>query len=292
MTFEQLHAAGVEAYFAGRFEDAERLWGEALAIEPRALGTWTNRGAALHDLARYDEALACYDAALKLKRDHPEAYSNRARTLIELKRFVEALGDCERAIALQPDYVDAWVNRSAVQKALARYDEALQSCDKALALAPGSAAALTARGNVLIELGRYGEALALFEELAARAPSLIVWVQLGLCYQHRGRHREAIVMFDRVLAIKPDYHEVISNKIFAMDFIDTTVEVQQEARKDWWRNYGAKIVEKEGTYYPIRADAWWHPADPWINETRNQLIEGRLPWQESAARSSSASDKT
>lgn len=243
MNFVKLHQAGADAYFAGRFKQAERLWAKAIKAEPRAVSAYSNRGAALHDLGRYEEALTCYAKALQLAPDYAEAYSNRARTLLELRRYVEALIACERAIALQQGYVDAWINRAAAQRQLRRFDEALASIDWALMLSPDMPAALIGRGNVLMELNRHDEALAIFEPMAATAPSLNVHIQRGICYQYLSRHREAIACFDRALAIKPDAHEVISNKIFSLDFLDASVEQQQEARKEWWRHVGSKIKQ-------------------------------------------------
>ena len=83
----------------------------------------TNRGVALHELARayeapadhnalsklrrLEQALASHDAALAARPDHVEALTNRGVTLYDLKRFDEALAGYDRAIALRPDHADA-----------------------------------------------------------------------------------------------------------------------------------------------------------------------------------------
>ena len=52
----------------------------------------------------------------------------------------------------------------------------------------------------------------------------------------------AVAHFDRALAIKPDYEDAITRKIFALDFVpDMDFASLQAARKYWWDQVGAKI---------------------------------------------------
>ncbi len=278
--FDALHLLGVTEYQSGRFEEADRLLQQALAVEPRAAAACSNHGIVLHQLKRYEEALARYDRALALKPDYADAFSNRAMTLTELERFAEAVTSCDKALALKPHYPEAHSNRGNALCHMRRFDEALASCDKALALRPGYADALSNRGNALIELGRLEEALASYDKALALKPALVAaWVgrgnvflklnryadafaafekalaidpgslkalaQLAHYYERHGGMEAAIACYDRVLAIKPDFSEVISNKIFALDFVPRAGFVEhQEARKYWWQHVGAKIAAK------------------------------------------------
>jgi len=280
--FDALHLLGVTEYQAGRHEEADRLLQQALAVEPRSAAACSNHGIVLHELKRYEEALARYDKAIALKANYPEAFSNRAMTLTELGRFDDAAASCDQAIALKPDYAEAFSNRgnalchgrrfdaalASCDKAIAlrpsyadalsnrgnaltelgRFDAALASYDKALALKPGLAAAWVGRGNVFLNLNRYGEAFAAFQKaLALKPDSLKALAQLAHYYERHGRMEEAIACYDRVLAIKPDFPEVISNKIFALDLVPRAGFAEhQEARKDWWRQVGAKIAATPG----------------------------------------------
>ncbi|HXW24351.1 MAG TPA: tetratricopeptide repeat protein [Xanthobacteraceae bacterium] len=276
--FDALHLYGITEYQTGRYEEADRLLAQALAVEPRSAAASSNHGIVLHELKRYDEALARYDKAIALKANYAEAFSNRAMTLTELGRFDEAVASCEKAIALKsgyaealcnranalchmrrfddalascdqaialrPNYADAVRNRGNALTELGRFDEALASYDKALALKPGLAAAWVGRGNVFLNLNRHGEAFAAFQKaLALKPDSLKALAQLAHYYERHGRIEEAIACYDRVLAIKPDFAEVISNKIFALDLVPQAGFAEhQEARKDWWRQVGAKIA--------------------------------------------------
>ena len=61
----------------------------ALAARPDDTEALSNRGAALHELGRFEEAVASYDRALALQPDYSEAHSNRCSALNALKRFKE-----------------------------------------------------------------------------------------------------------------------------------------------------------------------------------------------------------
>jgi predicted O-linked N-acetylglucosamine transferase (SPINDLY family) len=276
--FDALHLLGVTEYQSGRYEAADGLLQQALGVEPRSAAACSNHGIVLHELKRYDAALARYDKAIALRPTYAEAFSNRAMTLTELGRFADAVASCDKAIVLKPDYAEAHSNRGNALCHTRRFDEAVASCDKAIALRPSYADALSNRGNALIELGRfeealasydsalalkpalaaawvgrgnvflnlnrYGEAFAAFQKaLAIRPDSLKALAQLAHYYERHGRMEEAIACYDRVLAVKPDFPEAIANKIFALDLVPRAgFADHQEARKEWWRQIGAKIA--------------------------------------------------
>src|SRR5262249_39413120 len=49
---------------------------------------------------------------------------------------------------------------------------------------------------------------------------------------------------DRALAIKPDFQEAISKKIFTLDFADVDFAVHQAARKSWWEAVGSRVPRR------------------------------------------------
>src|SRR5262249_25107298 len=74
-----------------------------LAIDPSAVGAWSNRGGILVHLRRYEDAVVCFDKALALSPDFFEALVNRGMALAELKRFEEAALTFEKVVRLRPD---------------------------------------------------------------------------------------------------------------------------------------------------------------------------------------------
>jgi predicted O-linked N-acetylglucosamine transferase (SPINDLY family) len=276
--FESLHHLAIAASQTGRHEEAVRLFDDALAVEPRSSSAHSNRGVALHALKRFEEAVASFDLALALAPDHADALSNRGNALAELGRFEEAVASYDGAVALNPSFAGAWSNRATALKELRRFEEAVASCEKALALHPANADALSNRGFALNELKRFDEALADFDKALALKPDFAeAWLgrgnvfletralgealacyqkaleirpdyfkallQLAACHGKRGDMANVITHYDKALAIQPDFADAISNRIFSLDFIaDAAFAEHQAARREWWRQVGAKIA--------------------------------------------------
>jgi predicted O-linked N-acetylglucosamine transferase (SPINDLY family) len=65
---------------------------------------------------------------------------------------------------------------------------------------------------------------------------------LGACFARQGETEAAIRHFDRALAIKPDYEDAITKKIFALDFLpEGDFALHQAVRREWWDRIGAKL---------------------------------------------------
>ena len=120
----------------GRSDEALRSFERALGLEPDNVEALTNRGVALHDLARYDEALADHEHAIAVRPGDAAVLNNRGVTLHKLRRLEEALASYDSALASRPDYVEALANRGVTLYELKRFDEASASYDRAIALRP------------------------------------------------------------------------------------------------------------------------------------------------------------
>ncbi len=103
-TFDVAYRLGLQYGQAGKFEEAERLMGEAAALNPVSILAHFARGYALQQLGRHLEAVECLDAVLRLRADFPEALLNRAASLFSLRRYSDASDDYRRLLALVPDY--------------------------------------------------------------------------------------------------------------------------------------------------------------------------------------------
>ena len=187
--------AGVEAFEASRFDDAEREFNASLALLPgrastlanlaatqirldrpqQALETldaigdpganadpWRHRGVALHELGRYDEALVCYDRVIALEPNHARAWYHRAGALDALERWDVALQAIDRVIALEPANPEAWLRRGQILQQMDRFDSALAAYRQSVALEPQFHMAWTCEGILLRDMGRLEEAARCF----------------------------------------------------------------------------------------------------------------------------------
>ncbi|RZL89205.1 MAG: tetratricopeptide repeat protein [Variovorax sp.] len=115
------------------FGAALRHCDRALALDPRLVGVWTDRGAALTELGRGPEALESYQRALALAPGDVSAWMNRATTLTLLKRHAEALACYEEVgrLAPQTDYLRG--HRLHAAMSICRWDDWAQRVDDTLA---------------------------------------------------------------------------------------------------------------------------------------------------------------
>jgi tetratricopeptide (TPR) repeat protein len=212
-----LFGRALEHHRAGRTEQAERLYAEALALDPGHLEALNNRGAALRRLGRRVEALASYDRALALDPAGAETHYNRGNVLHDLRRYDEALQSYERALAINPNYAEALLNRGNALRDLGRYAEALASYDKVIELRPDVAAAWNCRGIALQRLGRDPEALDSYDRALALDPNFAeAHSNRGYALKALNRHREAIASYRVAQRLDPDNADANWNEALAL----------------------------------------------------------------------------
>ena len=79
----------------------------------------------------------------------------------------------------------------------------------------------------------------------AESFSEVALAWLGVCFAKQGEIAAAIAHFDRALAIKPDYEDAITRKIFTLDFLpDADFALHQAARREWWERIGAQLPRR------------------------------------------------
>ena len=204
---------GVVRAQTGRLDEALADMEAALAIKPDDAETLLNHANVLKSLNRLDAALAGFDRALAVKPGWPQALNNRGTVLQALGRHDEALAAYDQALAGTPNYAEALNNRGSVLQDLKRPAEALAAYDQALRLAPTFAAAFNNRGSALLELKRFGDALFCFDRaLALRPDDAQVANNRGNALQGLLRYDEALAAYGQALALKPDYAEALNNR--------------------------------------------------------------------------------
>ncbi|MES2473309.1 MAG: tetratricopeptide repeat protein, partial [Pseudomonadota bacterium] len=211
--FTARHLLGVVFAQQGRAEDALGEITAALALQPGNADALLNHANVLKTLGRAAEALAGFNRTLEARPGWPQALNNRGTVLQSLGRFDEALADYDAALAAQPGHVEALNNLGSVLQDLKRPAEALASYDQALRLAPQFAAAFNNRGSALLDLRRFADALGCFDRaLSLRPGDAEAFNNRGNALQGLLRYDEAVASYDRALALRPDYPEAQSNR--------------------------------------------------------------------------------
>jgi protein O-GlcNAc transferase len=211
--FTARHLLGVAMAQQGRGDDALKEIAAALDLRPGDADALLNHANILKTLGRTDEALTGFTRALDGRPGWPQALNNRGTVLQSLGRFDEGLADYDAALAATPDYVEALNNRGSVLQDLKRPAEALAAYDRALQLAPQYSSAFNNRGSALLDLRRFADALGCFDRaLALRPDDAEAFNNRGNALQGLMRYDEAVTSYNRALALRPDYPEAQSNR--------------------------------------------------------------------------------
>ena len=189
-----------------KLEDAERLYREILAEEPRHFDALHLVGLVQYETGRWDAAVASIRAAIAVRPGFAPAFANLGLALQKLEHLDEALASYDRALGLAPDYAEGHYNRGNVLLDLKRLEDAVASFDRALALEAGRAPALYNRGIALLDLERPEEAIASFDRALALKPEYAqALYNRAIALQHLRRQDEVAASLARLLELVPDF---------------------------------------------------------------------------------------
>ena len=195
---------GDAALRAGDLAEAERLYRQAVSLDPKSARSHFTLGYSLREQGKSAEAIPVLQAALSIAPDLADAHYVLGTIDQEEGRADSAIGHFRRAIDLDPfntfahqdlcrayvlagrlDLADAVLARGLahnpdaadlhlltgnVRDQQSRFREAVDAYDRALHIAPESPEALSNRGQSLMSLARYPEALASFARAQAIRP--------------------------------------------------------------------------------------------------------------------------
>jgi type IV pilus biogenesis/stability protein PilW len=227
---------------AGRFAEAEALYGKILDARPDAPGILSKLGAALAAQGKFDAARQALDRAIRLDPVVAEAHSNLGGVLqiqgnleaavqsfrraldidpglaaahVNLGNILLKQGEAEAAAAayrktldINPDFAQAHNGLGAAMLAQGQLEEAETAFRRALELDPDHAETHNNLGNLLRAQGKFDQAVESFGHALARRPDLVeAHTNLGNALKSRGDMDNAVESFRRALDIDPENAE-------------------------------------------------------------------------------------
>ncbi|HSQ79433.1 MAG TPA: YaiO family outer membrane beta-barrel protein [Candidatus Bathyarchaeia archaeon] len=159
-----------QALFAGSYEKAITLAGEALKADPCNAEIRFLLARAYGYSGRWDEAEAVLGRLLEEHPAETDILVFRGRLLCWRNDLDGARKTFERALELQPRSADAAVGLADLASWRGDYDAAVVYCRRALDLDANHAGALFRMGSVLLERGDYGRARGYFARAAELEP--------------------------------------------------------------------------------------------------------------------------
>jgi tetratricopeptide (TPR) repeat protein len=209
--FDALHLLGMMAHQIGRNDIAAELIESALQSKASPVA-FNNLGQVYRALGQTEEATRCYREAIALNPHYLTAFNNLGAILQESGKAAEAESVYRQALAMRPDFVEVWCNLANALQDLGKPEEAEQACRKALSINPGFAAAHNILGGALQNLGRLDEAEQAFRQaLLAKPDYAMAYNNLGTLLHALGRVVEAEQAYRQAVAIEPNLAMAYNN---------------------------------------------------------------------------------
>ena len=205
---DQLFAMALGHHQRGQLAQAERLYRDALAVNPRHAGALHFAGVAALNQGRLQDAAKLIEQSIALRDADPQAHYHLGLVMGGLQRFEEAAAHNRRAIALRPDFLDAHMNLGNALKALGRLDEAAAAYRHVITANPKLAVAHYNLANVLFDRRELDAATAAYQRALAADPNNSAARQnFAMALLMLGRHDEAIAQFRLASAARRNFTE-------------------------------------------------------------------------------------
>ena len=197
-----------------RNQEAAAAYEKAIALRPSLAAAHCNLGLALIELGRPEDAIASFDKAIALEPGNAEALFGRGNALRNLQRLTDALSDYDKAIQVKPDYTEAYANRGATLCALNRLPEAGESYDKAIALQP-TAETFKSAGDYCMRLNHIEPALVLYDSAIALRPDYSpAHYMRAIALRTLDRYGEALASLDKAIELNPTGAYSVGERLF------------------------------------------------------------------------------
>ncbi len=196
-----------------RWQEASEAWRRALDADPTDGQAWLELGNALQRLGRFKEAETAYWQAVQRLPDSAEAHCQLGNVFYHLGQYDEAETAYRKTLSLEAGRAEVHYNLGGSLQAMKDHDAAIACYREAIRLTPDYADAHNNLGTSLQALGRLEEAAACYREALRLKPAYQeARYNLGLNLQEQHRFAEALACYDEVVLTRPDYDEAVTNR--------------------------------------------------------------------------------
>ena len=200
----QVMDMAVRHHQAGRLDQAQGLYAQVLAAQPRHPGALASLGALLLQRGQVDQALAMLQEAAGLQPEDPRLLNNLGLAYRAAGQDDQAQSCFRRALALEPDSYQAAANLADLLLARGEGEQAREILRRLCQERPRHA---PAHHNLALALARGGDlagAEAALRRCLELDPEFVpAWNNLGGVLQNRGQAREAVAAYEQALLRDP-----------------------------------------------------------------------------------------
>ena len=189
----------------GRHDEALQEFRRVIDTDPEFGEAYNNIGIVERSRGRTQEAEEAFRRALKASPEFAGAYSNLALLLEDRREFAEAESLLRQAVKRAPKDPDIRSNLGALLHLLGRDEEAVQELSRATTLDPHSASAWNNLGTALGRLGRPAEEMAAYRRALSLDPSSAeVHYNLGRALLRAGQMEEGKGEIEAARRLRPN----------------------------------------------------------------------------------------
>ena len=218
ISIERTFQIAVEHHQAGQLSQADALYRQILAREPKHADALHHLGLIAHQGGR-NEAVDLIRQAIALRPNFPQAFNNLGNVLREKGKPQEAIVAYRQAIARKSNYAEAYSNLGNALKDTGQVSEAIAAYHRAIALKPNYPGAYSNLGNALRDSGQGDEAIAAFGQAIALKPDYAeAFNNLGNALKDVGQVDEAIAAYRRAIEFRPGYSDAHSNLLHTLHY--------------------------------------------------------------------------
>ena len=203
---------GFELLQKGKLEDADKLFVNALQLNPENIDALNLLGIRSFQKQDYESALVFLNKANMLAPMSAETLSNLGLVHDATAQFNDALDCFNTALEINSNIPEVHNNRGNVLKSLKRYELAKKAYVNAVILRPNYAEALSNHGTIFLEEGQPEKASLFFEKaISANSNFAPAYSNLGSAFTQLEQYENAFKCFERALQIQPNYLDAYLN---------------------------------------------------------------------------------
>ncbi len=206
-----------EAHRAGRLEEAEKGYREALKTQPEHPDALHFLGLIQHQRGQLERAENWIRRALKAEPAHGPAWNSLAAVLMDRQQPEAAEEAVRKALDLDPNLYEGWLNLAQLLLRKRQMGEAEKALITALKVEPEGVAAAHLMGQLLVERGDLQQGLKYLQTSADRQPDdPALLAALARAMVLTGAYATASALLDRAVALKADFHAAWALAVHAL----------------------------------------------------------------------------
>ncbi|MEB3215984.1 MAG: tetratricopeptide repeat protein [Nostocales cyanobacterium 94392] len=161
---KQLYKQGITFYEKTEYQQAIKLFSQAIKINPEYANAYNSRGDAYYRLGKYEKSQQDSSAAIRNNPNDANAYYDRGFSLYSVGEYNGAIIDYNQAIKLNPEYANAYYGRGLARFKIKETRKAIADLNQAIQMNPKLAPAYLNRGIIRRKIGESLEAIKDFDK--------------------------------------------------------------------------------------------------------------------------------